>query len=140
MFKDHSFKRELSLKDQIFNTQTKLAHTLKKLKPHIIIFLGIIPYFQFLAFSFDKFSYYWFQQSTTIFGYLDLSSYMKEVTTYVTASFALAYVMIFWALVIIPQANTAVLLSINKIMLILFSSILFPAIIGHLSFALSENS
>ena len=77
MLKDHSFKRELSLKDQIFNTQTKLAHTLKKFKPHIIIILIIIPYFQFLAFSFDKFSFFWFSENATIFGYLDLSTYMK---------------------------------------------------------------
>ena len=65
---------------------------------------------------------------------------MKDITIYVTAAIALFYVIIFWILVIVPNSHKAFLLSINKITLMLFSSILFPAIVGHLSLPLSKES
>ena len=66
---------------------------------------------------------------------------MTEISVYFTVGVSLFYVLLFWLLAFIPKlTEKTLLLYINKVMLIFFSSFLYPAIISNLSEPLKANS
>ena len=131
-----------SLLSKISDIQTKVAQALPNLKPSFTIFLMIMSYVQILTFSFDKFSSYWFDTHLMIFGYLDLSTYLTDVTIYVMVAVSMFYVIMYWLIILMITLsdNVPLLIPINKILLMLFSSILFNGVIGHLSLSLAQDS
>lgn len=77
-----------------------------------------------------------------IFGYLDLSTYLADVTIYLMVGVSMVYVMMYWLMILMIGLSERVplLIPINKVLLMLFSSILFNGVIGHLSLSLTRDS
>lgn len=76
----------------------------------------------------------------TIFGYLDFGTYMANSSLYLPICIGLLYVVLVWALILIPGAvDRRPLLWLNKAYLLILP-VLFVGIVGRLSTLINTDA